>query len=624
MIKLSNYEYKLSVVVLVYNTEIYLRDCLDSLVNQTLNDIEIICVNDESTDNSLNILNKYAKKYDNLKIINQKNQGGAIAGNNGLKIAKGEYVAIIDSDDIVVHDAYEKLYKKAKETDSDIVSGKPNIYMGYYQREVTHKNNIWDNEKTFKIDETLDIFYDVFYWNKIYKRSLITNHDIYMIPGKIYADVPLVFRAYLFANKISIIPDVVYLWRKRETEAIIKGNVETSVSKSLLDIDNMKDRLSTYYYLKDYFKEAEKEQYFNNVIKTYLERFFYPINGILKDKHYENAYLNEIRKITEDIDDIYNNDLKLRYNLFIYFIKNHLKEELKDFINFDLMEKDTITKDKEVYWNLKYFNNPKYNISNELFKVKKVEDIFIDVENINSDSEYIYVKNVKLPKNVPIKKVQICFMGLTKKYSKKHLNNYRFDLMEDPTEINLFNGKIKISDIHNINSFDVNLAVIYEDNKEELFRLKEINFPIDFNKEHWEYNEKLTFNFSKLGNLSMKNNYCENIFKIETNEESMKIIPLDEGDINYKIFIEYKQKADKVNFLINKDEFGVPLNELELKWKYSLDKHKEYKFYIQLGTAKLSLKTKYIKKFKDIQITSEIGEILLTNNKNDDILIKLK
>ena len=120
----DEYEYKVSVVVIVYNTEEFLEECMDSLVNQTLDDIEIICVNDESKDGSLNILRKYAKKYDNIKIINQKNQGGANAGNNGLKVAKGEYVTMIDSDDIVVLDAYEKLYNKAKETDSDIVSGK--------------------------------------------------------------------------------------------------------------------------------------------------------------------------------------------------------------------------------------------------------------------------------------------------------------------------------------------------------------------------------------------------------------------------------------------------------------------------------------------------------------------
>ena len=102
----SENEYKLSVVLLVYNTEDLLEECLDSLVNQTLDDMEIICVNDESKDNSLNILKRYAKKYDNIKIIDQKNTGGATAGNNGLKMAKGEYITFVDANDVLD----EKLY----------------------------------------------------------------------------------------------------------------------------------------------------------------------------------------------------------------------------------------------------------------------------------------------------------------------------------------------------------------------------------------------------------------------------------------------------------------------------------------------------------------------------------
>lgn len=432
-------EYKLSVVVLVYNTEYYLDDCLDSLINQTLDDIEIICVNDESTDNSLNILKQYARKYDNIKIIDQKNQGGAIAGNNGLKIAKGEYIAIIDSDDIVVEDAYEKLYKKAKKTDSDIVAGKPVKYVNQYQRQIAFKNNIWDEERTFTVDEFKEIYYDVFYWNKIYRRKLVEEHDIYMIPGKIYADVPLVYRAYSFADKMSIIPDVVYYWRRRAQEDIIKGNSDTSVSKSLLDIPNMKDRLSTYYYVKDYFIEAGLEKYFNYVIKTYVERFFYPIKGILKDDNFKEVYLKEIKCILSEIDELYDNNLDKRYNLFFYFILNDMDDELEDFLNFDLDEKSTVTRDGKVYWNVKFFDNPEYNIPDEIFEIKKVEDNFINVEDISADSEYIYFHNISLPSNLKIKDVKASFMGLTKRDTVKENNVYEFSL--DNTGNNIYNGK---------------------------------------------------------------------------------------------------------------------------------------------------------------------------------------
>ncbi len=131
--------YKLSVIVLVYNTEEYLRECLDSLVNQTLDSIEIIIVNDSSPDNSHIIIEEYRSQYENIKVINQENSGGAIAGNKGMKIARGEYVTIMDSDDIVPLNAYEKLYKKAKETNSEIVIGKPNILIDGIQKEILYK-----------------------------------------------------------------------------------------------------------------------------------------------------------------------------------------------------------------------------------------------------------------------------------------------------------------------------------------------------------------------------------------------------------------------------------------------------------------------------------------------------
>ena len=167
----DEYEYKVSVVVIVYNTEEFLEECMDSLVNQTLDDIEIICVNDESKDGSLNILRKYAKKYDNIKIINQKNQGGANAGNNGLKVAKGEYVTMIDSDDIVVLDAYEKLYNKAKETDSDIVSGKAYKNVRGVMKALRTHNDMWDFERTMDIKKDYNLYNDTSYWNKLFKKT---------------------------------------------------------------------------------------------------------------------------------------------------------------------------------------------------------------------------------------------------------------------------------------------------------------------------------------------------------------------------------------------------------------------------------------------------------------------
>ena len=114
---------KVSIIVPVYNVEKYLEKCLDSLVNQSLHDIEIICVNDGSKDDSLDILEKYAKKDSRIKIINKQNQGLSAARNDGLKVAAGEYVGYVDSDDWVDLNFYEKLYESAKKYNAEIASG---------------------------------------------------------------------------------------------------------------------------------------------------------------------------------------------------------------------------------------------------------------------------------------------------------------------------------------------------------------------------------------------------------------------------------------------------------------------------------------------------------------------
>src|SRR5574344_179901 len=102
---------KISVIVPVYNTEKYLAESLDSVIRQTFKDIEIICVDDGSTDNSSNILSKYAKKDSRIKVISQKNQGVITARNNAIKQAEGDYIYTLDSDDVIDETTLEKSYK---------------------------------------------------------------------------------------------------------------------------------------------------------------------------------------------------------------------------------------------------------------------------------------------------------------------------------------------------------------------------------------------------------------------------------------------------------------------------------------------------------------------------------
>ena len=108
-----------SVIIPVFDTECYLPTCLDSILNQTLDNIEIICINDGSTDNSLEILKNYQKKDNRIKIINKDNEGQGVARNIGIDNAVGEYIAFVDSDDFIKEDMLEKLYESSKNNNLD-------------------------------------------------------------------------------------------------------------------------------------------------------------------------------------------------------------------------------------------------------------------------------------------------------------------------------------------------------------------------------------------------------------------------------------------------------------------------------------------------------------------------
>ena len=158
---------KISVIIPVYNVEKYLSKCLDSVVNQTLKDIEIIVVNDGSPDNSQKIIDDYTKKYKNIKSFVKKNGGLSDARNFGIKKASGKYIAFLDSDDYVTEDMYEKMYKKAISHNFDIVVCDLNYV--YDDRIVKAYSNIKDDTTNIK-NVMINIYPAA--WNKIFKREL--------------------------------------------------------------------------------------------------------------------------------------------------------------------------------------------------------------------------------------------------------------------------------------------------------------------------------------------------------------------------------------------------------------------------------------------------------------------
>ena len=215
---------KVSVIIPIYNSEKYLEECLDSVLNQTLKSIEVICVNDGSTDHSLDILKKYKSKDKRIKIINKNHENAGIARNEGLKIAKGEYLSFLDSDDYFEKNALEKMYKTAKsEKDIDIVVAKAkqfkNSNKNFVKIDWSIRQELLPTKNTFNISEIKEDVFCVFMgwaWDKLFRNKFIKNNNFEFQSLTKQNDGYFVFCSLMRANKINVIDDFLLYHRKHK------------------------------------------------------------------------------------------------------------------------------------------------------------------------------------------------------------------------------------------------------------------------------------------------------------------------------------------------------------------------------------------------------------------------
>ena len=228
-------QYKLSIVAAVYNLEKYLPRCLDALVNQTLEDIEILCVDDGSTDSAPQIIEEYAKKYPNkVKAFHKENGGEFTTRNYGLERATGEYVTFVDTDDYVELDWAEKLYNAAKENDADIaVCGFERIDMETGKVISVNMTNFGKTVKEIKHNDDYPVFINTSPWNKIFKLEKVKDLRFHSFRG--FNDMVFLVSSYTRINKIAFVPEALYHYFLRYDSQIHTVNVK--------DVENFKKYL---------------------------------------------------------------------------------------------------------------------------------------------------------------------------------------------------------------------------------------------------------------------------------------------------------------------------------------------------------------------------------------------
>lgn len=339
---------KVSVVIPIYNVERYLRQCLDSVVNQTLKDIEIICVDDGSPDNCGAIIDEYAQKDNRIVAIHKENGGYGSAINYGFAIAKGEYIGIVESDDWIAPNMYELLYNKAIQTGSEIVKGAFwNVEDSINDKKKISKFviKLYNRHETFTLEEDPEIIsYFASIWSAIYKRDWLQQHNIKMVEDiRPYEDLPFLAEAYSNADKITLIPDPVYFYRK---DAANSSN--NTVKRTILNYITQRSRSRDIYIKNHKFNNEVVECYWGLAYfgsrsfylkpnNKFRKEFFYSMKNLFKHYKEDNCTLKYLNKhYQKDFMNIIN----MPYGL--YCINNLINNFLKKFFSITNSKKHKI------------------------------------------------------------------------------------------------------------------------------------------------------------------------------------------------------------------------------------------------------------------------------------------
>lgn len=251
-----------SIIVPIYNVEKYLKKCIESIINQTYKNIEIILVDDGSPDKCGEICEEYSKKDNRIVVIHKQNGGLSDARNKGIKVAKGKYITFVDSDDYVDYRYIELLYKAVKENNTKIaqcniakvnMSGNIIARLGYRENSIKTSKNMLNDIYSSHLIENIVV------WNKLYLKEMFNN--ISFPVGKIHEDEFTTFKILYNVDKISIVNE--YLYYYRQTDESIIGKKFNKKRMDLLEA--LEERIS-------FLKEKKEYDLYKKTLKYYIEQ----------------------------------------------------------------------------------------------------------------------------------------------------------------------------------------------------------------------------------------------------------------------------------------------------------------------------------------------------------------
>lgn len=273
---------KISVIIPVYNEEKYLPECLNSVLAQTLKEIEIICINDGSTDGSYDILMDYSKKYANVIVLHQENQGSGLARNKGIECAKGKYICFMDPDDYYAQNcALQKLYMNAEENCVLVCGGN---LLSIWENGKIQKESHWFSENhIISFEEDGDFFH---YTTYIFNLKFIHRYRITFPPYRRFQDPVFLLKVMVHAQEFLGIDEPVYIYRQLEKELNWDVNTVADVLRGIRDC---------FRICKEHNLLRAYDKYLKNMLNNYLHILYpYAIQGELWE------LINEVNAISQE------------------------------------------------------------------------------------------------------------------------------------------------------------------------------------------------------------------------------------------------------------------------------------------------------------------------------------
>jgi CDP-glycerol glycerophosphotransferase len=393
---------RVSVVVPVYNVEQYLEACLESIAQQTMSDLEVVMVDDGSTDESPGIARSFAERDGRFRLVSQANAGLGAARNTGAAHASGEFIAFVDSDDVVPRHAYEVLLAALDETGSDFASGNVERLTSRGPTKATFLGRTFERTRLrTHITRSPGLLADRTAWNKLFRRSFWDEHGLRFPVGVYYEDTPVTLPAHYLARSVDMLEQTVYLWRKREGE-------DLSITQRRTETKTLRDRVAAVDHVSRFLDEqglkVSKALYDRSVVGSDL-RFFLDVLPIA-DEDFRRLFLDLANDFIDRADPwVLDQSLaidRLKWEL----VRRRALEELLEALRFedeDLRATPPVREGRHWFGDYPFRRDQRvriprsvYRLEDELAPVFRLEDVRWEGETLRIEG-YAYVSMIGAP-----------------------------------------------------------------------------------------------------------------------------------------------------------------------------------------------------------------------------------